>query len=127
MTGAGLLAAGIYWSLAAPPLRATAFLAVAAAGGWAKARFFLRRRAERNAERILASEDGRCAGAAFSWKAWSLVPLMMAAGFALRHSAASRPWLGLVYVAVGVALLVASAVSWRHWARLRAARADGTS
>jgi hypothetical protein len=122
VTGAGLLAAGVHWSLAAPPRRATLVLAVAAAGGWAKARFVLRRRAEENAARILASEDGRCAGAAFSWQAWLFVALMMAMGVALRRSAVSRLWLGFIYAVVGAALLFASAVSWRHWARLRASR-----
>jgi len=119
-TGVGLLAAGTHWLLAAPPPAAALALAAAAVGGWAKARFVLRRRAEDNAGRILASEDGRCAGGAFSWQAWSFVVLMMATGIVLRRSAVSRLWLGFIYAAVGAALLFASAVSWRHWARLRA-------
>ena len=121
LTGVGLLAAGIHWSLAAPPWRAALVLGLAAALGWVKARFVLRGRAERNVGRILASEDGRCAGAAFSWQAWVFVCAMMAAGVALRRSPVSRLWLGFVYAAVGVALLLASAVTWRGWMRLRGA------
>jgi hypothetical protein len=118
--GVGLLTAGIHWLLAVPRPAGALALAAAVAGGWAKARFVLRPRAEQNAARILASEDGRCAGGAFSWQAWLFVALMMATGITLRHSAVSRFWLGLLYAAVGAALLLASTVSWRHWARLRA-------
>jgi hypothetical protein len=124
-TGIGLLAAGVHWLLATPSPSAGAALAAAAVVGWAKARFVLRKRAEENAARILASEDGRCAGGAFSWQAWLFVVVMMAAGIALRHSAVSRFWLGFVYAAVGTALLLASGVSWRHWARLRASAIGG--
>jgi hypothetical protein len=94
-------------------------LALAAALGWAKSRFILRRRAELNAERILASEDGRCAGGAFSWQAWLFVVAMMAAGAVLRRTGVSRLLLGFVYAAVGAALLFASAATWKHWRRLR--------
>jgi hypothetical protein len=127
VTGSALLSAGVHWSLAAPPERAALVLAVAAVAGWAKGRFLLRRRAERNVERILASEDGRCAGGAFSWQAWLFVGLMIATGAALRRSPVSRLWLGFVYAAVGAAILFASAVSWKHWWRLRGAAAGSTA
>lgn len=127
LTGSGMLAAGIHWSLVAPPWRAGLVLAGAAATGWAKERFVLHRRAEQNAGRILASEDGRCAGGAFSWQAWLFVAAMIAAGATLRHSPVSRLLLGFVYVAVGVALLLGSGVSWRHWMRLRGSPAGAAS
>ncbi len=123
LTGCGLLAAGIHWSLVASPWKAALAVAAAAAAGWAKERFVLRRRAERNVDRILASEDGRCLGGAFSWQAWLFVPAMIVMGAALRHSPVSRIVLGFVYVAVGVALVLGSVVSWRQWIRLRGAAA----
>ncbi len=119
--------AGIRWSLSAPPWRATLVIAAAAAGGWVKERLVLHSRAERNAGRILASEDGRCLGGAFSWQAWLFVAAMVAMGAGLRHSPVSRTLLGFVYVAVGVALLLGSVVSWRQWMRLRAASAGAPS
>ncbi len=125
--GAGLLAAGVYWSLAAPPGTAVLVLALAAAAGWAKGRFLLRLRAEKNAARILASQDGRCAGGAFSWPSWLFVVSMMVAGAVLRRSAIPRIVLGFVYAAVGAALLSASVVAWRHWMLLRRAAAGVAS
>ena len=124
LAGGGMLIAGVHWSLTSPPGRASLVMAAAAATGWAKERFVLRRRAEQNAERILASNDGRCLGGAFSWPAWLFVAAMAAAGATLRHSPVSRILLGFVYVAVGVALLLGSAVSWRCWARLRGSPAS---
>ncbi len=82
----------------------------------------LGRRAEANALRILDSRDDRCLGAVFTWEAWLVVCAMMAAGFALRHSGFSRTWIGLVYAAVGSALLLASASPWSHFRQLRARR-----
>jgi hypothetical protein len=125
--GAGLLAAGVHWSLAAPPGRAALLLALAAVGGWAKGRFLLRPRAEKNAARILASQDGRCAGGAFSWPSWLFVASMMVAGALLRRSAIPRIVLGFVYASVGAALLSASAVAWRHWMLLRRTSAGAVS
>ena len=117
--GIGLFEAGAHWLFSAPPGRAALVLAAAAAAGWAKGHFLLRGRAEANAARIVASDDGRCAGGAFSWRAWLFVVAMMGVGAVLRHSVVPRILLGSVYAAVGVALVTASAVSWRHWARLR--------
>jgi hypothetical protein len=127
VTGAALLAAGIHWSLAASPGRAFLILGAAAVAGWTKGRYLLRSRAERNAARILASEDGRCLGGAFSWQAWLFVALMIGLGAALRRSPVSRLWLGFVYAAVGAALLIASAATWRHWLRARGAAAGAGS
>ena len=118
--GSGMLAAGIHWSLTARPWGTALVLAGAAATGWAKERFVLHRRAEQNADRILASEDGRCVGGAFSWQAWLFVIAMIVLGATLRRSPVSRVLLGFVYVAVGLGLLLGSLVSWRHWSRLRA-------
>jgi len=81
--------------------------------------FLLARGAEANARRILAAGDGRFIGSVFSVGSWALVVMMMFLGSRLRDSSLPRPWLGLIYTAVGVALVRASVVSWGHWRRKR--------
>ncbi|HEY3318433.1 MAG TPA: hypothetical protein VGK50_08430 [Coriobacteriia bacterium] len=51
-------------------------------------------------------------------RSWLLIALMMAGGATLRHFLTGghpRAWLGLVYVAVGSALLISSRNLWRSW------------
>jgi hypothetical protein len=67
--------------------------------------------------RIQASGDDRCIGGFFSWKTWILVVIMITAGTLLRRSDISRGVVGLVYVAIGIALLAASTLPWRAWYR----------
>lgn len=113
--GTGLLAAGMYWILGAPTARWLAAVPVALAAGWAKGRFVLGARADRNSRRILEGEPVLCIGGAFSWGSWAIALVMMATGAILRRSTIPRPWLGLLYAAIGAALLTASARAWRLW------------
>ena len=75
--------------------------------------------AERNAARIIARGDGRCLGGFLSLKTWLLVVLMMTSGIILRRSAVPRPVLGVLYSAVGTALLVGCVTLWKAFGRLR--------
>lgn len=111
--GSGLLAAGLHWLAASPAWLASVPVAVAA--GWLKGRYVLGPRAEANAQRIVAAPEPRCVGGAFSWGSWTLALGMMVGGAALRHSALPRALLGVLYTAVGAAMVVASARSWSHW------------
>ena len=113
--GAGLLAAGLFWLSAAGTPRFLALLALALLLGWLKARFVLEPRAAANARRIAAAGDGRCLGGFFSWGSWAFVAGMIVLGATLRRTALPRIWLGLLYGAVGVALLAASRVAWAEW------------
>ena len=119
LVGAGLATAGTIWtSHLAPGWRATV-LAGAVLVGAVKARWVLARTARRIAERIVARGDGRCAGGLLSWRSWLLVVAMAAGGRLLRATALPRSLLGVLYVAVGAALLLASSIPWRRWWRLR--------
>jgi hypothetical protein len=51
----------------------------------------------------------------FAPSAWALVLVMMASGALLRRSTLPRFWLGALYAAIGVALLLASRAAWVHW------------
>ena len=65
--------------------------------------------------RILTAGEARFIGGVFSAGSWALVLVMMLLGNGLRRSSLPRPWLGLIYAAVGIALIQASLVSWRYW------------
>lgn len=80
--------------------------------GVLKARFLLDRVARKAADRIIARGRSECAGGFLAWQSWVLIGSMMAGGIALRHTAVPRVDLGVLYTAVGVALLVASRIYW---------------
>lgn len=123
--GIGLVATGVVWLSADERTVALALLGVGLALGWAKGRWILGRVASRNARRILESDEGRCLGGAFSWGAWAAALGFSLLGFLSRRSSIPRSVLGAVYVTAGVALLLASAVAWKHWWRLRATGGTG--
>ena len=116
--GSALVFVGLRWLAPSDPWSAWVGLATALAVGWIKSRFVLTPRAAVNADRIAGSGQGRCLGGAFSWASWVLVLLMIGFGRVLRNSAIPDFWLGLIYVAVGSALVFASGVSWRRWRRI---------
>jgi hypothetical protein len=114
LVGTGLLVAGVRWLGAADRATGLALLAVALLLGWIKGRYVLARRAVANSERLRLAGDGRCIGGAFTWPTWLLVVGMMAFGAALRASPVPRIWLGVIYAAVGAALLGASVAGWKR-------------
>jgi hypothetical protein len=113
VVGLGLTAAGLAWCSGIALPWSAVLAAVGLAAGLVKGRYVIRRMAERNAARIIARGDGRCLGGFLSVKTWLLVAAMMASGMALRRSPVPRPVLGVVYTAVGTALLAGSAILWR--------------
>ncbi|MHC4473940.1 MAG: hypothetical protein ACYTDY_10350 [Planctomycetota bacterium] len=92
-------------------------LVPAAILGLVKARFLLRPAADRVIERIRQRGDGRCAGGFLSPRTWLFVLLMAAAGRLLRSTPVPRAVIGFVYLAVGVALPIASVRIWGAWRR----------
>jgi hypothetical protein len=90
-------------------------VAAAVALGLIKARFVLDRTAIRMIERIRARGDGRCIGGFQSLRSWVFVLLMVAAGRLLRGSPLPRIVAGLLYLAVGTALLLATRRLWHAW------------
>ncbi len=114
IVGAVLLLCGARWVLAAPTAYSWALLAVAVLAGVCKARFVLGRAARRLIGRIDARGDGRCIGGFLSVRTWALVAAMALAGRMLRGGA-PRVLVGLVYVAVGTALLLAGRHIWYRW------------
>ena len=113
VVGLGLTAAGLAWCLGSALPWSVVLAGAGVAGGLVKGRFVIRRLAEKNAARIIARGDGHCLGGFLSVKTWLLVVVMMASGMVLRRSAVPRPVLGIVYTAVGTALLAGSVILWR--------------
>jgi len=85
--------------------------------GVLKGRLVLERAARKAAARIAVRGDGRCLGGFLSWQTWLFVLAMMGMGVALRHSDVPRALLGVVYTAVGGALLWGSRTFWVAWRR----------
>lgn len=112
---------GAGWLVTAPWGLALALLGVAL--GLAKARFLLDRIARGVARRIHDRGPGASIVGFLSVRSWVVVVVMMAGGHALRLTAAPRPALGVLYVAIATALAVASRTYWvvlgRGWATLR--------
>ena len=117
LVGAGLLAAGSRWTVVDQGVRGWAGLAVALLLGWLKGRYILTGRAAANARRIMAAGEDRCLGGVFDGSAWLFVVAMIGTGYLLRHSGVPRPWIGVIYAAVGSGLILASIGTWRRPAR----------
>lgn len=115
--GAMLALFGLRWLLHAdPPLLVWLILAAVLLGA-VKAIFVLRHAAARVINRIQMRGDHRCIGGFFSWRTWIAVAVMMGAGWLLRHAGLPLSVLGVIYLAIGAALLLASIVLWRAWWR----------
>jgi hypothetical protein len=124
VVGAGLAAYGATTLLEASVGAAPWLSGVAVAAGVLKSRFVLDRAARRMIARIQERGEGRCLGGFLSWGTWALVLVMMMAGRLLRGAGLSGIVVGPLYLAVGVALVVSSRLSWRAWS---SSRRDGCS
>lgn len=85
--------------------------------GTAKTFFILDRVARKNVNRIKNFEDKVCIGSVYSWKTWVLVAAMIGLGRFLRTTLLPGEIVGLIYTAVGWALMLASRQMWLEWKR----------
>jgi len=83
--------------------------------GTAKTFIILDRVARKNIKRIKEFEDKVCIGSVYSWKTWVLVAGMIVLGRFLRTTVLSGEVVGLIYTAVGWALMLASRLMWQTW------------
>jgi hypothetical protein len=82
-------------------------IAIAVALGATKARYVLRPVTSRTIARIQARGRDECAGGFLSWQSWLLVVAMVGIGYLLRLTPIPHAILGVLYVAVAVALVLA--------------------
>lgn len=119
VVGSALLYFGVGWVLERHGRYTWLLLAVAAAAGLLKARFVLSKTADRTVKRIEVRGDANCLGGFLSLGTWGFVVSMMVLGRLLRGGVLPHAAVGVIYVAVGLALLVASTWLWRAWYRHR--------
>jgi len=63
---------------------------------------------DKNLGRILPMEGRRCVFSFISWKSYLVVAVMVALGAGLRHSPVPKPWLSVLYIGMGLALVLSS-------------------
>ena len=99
------------------PAVACAVALAALAVGVFKGFKFLRPSAKKSAVRIIYRGDGKCLGGFISIKSWLFVGAMILLGRALRMAGLPAWFTSAILGAVGVALLMGSAVFWAGWYR----------
>ena len=61
-----------------------------------------------NLERILSQKDKVCIFAFQAWKSYLIIAIMIGIGIALRHSSLPKPYLSVIYIGFGGAMLLSS-------------------
>ena len=83
--------------------------------GTVKGFFILDRVARKNIKRIHAFEQKTCIGSVYSYKTWLLVIMMIVLGRTLRLTVLPGEVVGVIYIAVGWGLMLASRLMWLEW------------
>ena len=63
---------------------------------------------DKNLGRILPMEGTKCIFSFITWKSYILVAVMVAMGTLLRHSPIPKPYLSMLYIGIGLALILSS-------------------
>ena len=84
--------------------------------------FGFSRIAGKNLDRLLPLAEKRCVFSFMTWRSYIIVMIMITMGIALRHSAIPKPWLSVLYTAIGLALFLSGIKYIRFLFRLLATR-----
>ncbi|MGD8731145.1 MAG: hypothetical protein PVI81_08345 [Anaerolineales bacterium] len=95
-----------FWSSTSGWLTSLPFLGIGFLIGIAT-RYFFRRMAFRNVERIRSLPEKACLFAFQSWTSYPLVIFMMTLGVVLKSTSMPRTWLAGLYLAIGAGLFMA--------------------
>ncbi len=107
-----------YGWLSAPGTVGAPLLAASGlAGALFIAHFGFLRVVDKNLGRIAMMDGKRCLFSFMSWKSYLIMLVMMAGGFGLRYSPIPKPYLAVVYIGIGTALMLSSL---RYFKRLLA-------
>ena len=71
-------------------------------------RFGFIRIVDKNLARILPINDKRCLFSFMPWRSYLIIPIMIAMGAILRHSAIPKHYLAILYIGMGLALALSS-------------------
>jgi hypothetical protein len=117
--GVGCMLDGFAWSWLRTEMPGRASLLAAA--GFACAlvihHFGFLRIVDKNLDRILPMQGKRCVFSFMPLKSYMLILIMSLMGATLRHSALPRPYLAVLYSAIGTALLLSSIRYFRYLIR----------
>lgn len=78
-------------------------------------RFMLWKAANRNIRRISMLPDRSCLFAFTAWRGYGMIGIMILLGTVMRHSAVPKPYLAVVYVGMGGALVLSSFLFYRSF------------
>lgn len=106
--GVMLLLVAFLWLSAAHEVRRYVFLAAGITGAVLVHHFVFLKIVDRNLARISSGDEKRCLFSFMPWRSYLLVPVMIALGFILRHSALPRHYLAVIYITIGLALILSS-------------------
>jgi hypothetical protein len=84
--------------------------------------FGFSRIAGKNLDRLMPLTEKRCVFAFMTWRSYIIVLIMISAGIVLRHSAIPKPWLSVLYTAIGLALFLSGIKYIRFLFKLLATR-----
>ncbi len=106
--GSLLLTWAYLWLHAAPTHASFALVAMGVAAALGIHHFGFLKIVDKNLARILPMKDKRCLFAFMGWKSYLNVAVMIIMGILLRHSPIPKPYLAVVYIGIGLALLLSS-------------------
>ncbi len=106
--GSLLLTWAYLWLHAAPAQGTVALVALGVAAALVIHHFGFLKIVDKNLARILPMKDKRCLFAFMGWKSYLNVAVMIALGILLRHSPIPKPYLAVVYIGIGLALMLSS-------------------
>jgi hypothetical protein len=69
----------------------------------------------KNTDRILSKNGKVCIFAFQPWKSYLIILVMIGMGTALRHSPLPKPYLAIIYIGFGGAMVLSSLVYYRHF------------
>jgi hypothetical protein len=73
--------------------------------------------ADNNLQRILLMRGKSCLFAFIPWKSYLIIAVMIAMGAILRHSTIPKPYLAVLYIGIGLALVLSSVRYFRVFIR----------
>jgi hypothetical protein len=115
IVGTALLTVGIWWTMEARRLVTLLLLPPALILGLAKARWILARVAGQNVLRVLQQSSNQWIGGFMPVRLWLAIAFMVIAGNLLRRYVLPLDIVGLIYIAVGGALLISARIIWTGW------------
>jgi len=74
---------------------------------------------DKNIARLMPGDEKKCLFSFMPWKSYLIIPAMITLGALLRHSAIPKPYLAILYVGMGMALLLSSLRYLRYFLQFR--------